>query len=515
MKELVIPVGIDAHKAMQALRTLGDQAQKTGNDMAGGAKKGEEGFASMAVEVVKANFAMDAIGLGKQALDIVAQGAIQASQDVARMAQEFLNLRDRARELAGVLGKPANIEFTKEQAHFAAETGFADPAEAIAFRTSFQGEANQYASRFKSAEDFEKFEKEAARLGNKYGVSPKEMAELAGMTIRTGAMEGQTSEEAMRRLGAAFKTLSAGSGLMNELAGQLSRMSGLVGPDRAFRNIEEAATHTRASAESNLPEAYTWATEERIGVLHLATKKAEEGKRLGITAETSNLEAIKKLSQDQEKSGKNLDLYLRELFPLERVAKAFNESITAYRGKVVQKGLEDAAAVKPGEMEKETAGYFADPTQPGMLHVEKARTKVKEAEMATSKATIAAYMERAHTELLEQEKNPNRALIQAIYESPPMQWARGFKGQGYKGYEQFETERAMGMIQRDAATAGVNVGQAPDILTDSQTKVERWMAQAVQLLQKANEQRHARGNGPISAPPPASGSRETTISASW
>ena len=493
MKELVIPLRLDSDKAMSELRRLGEQGKESGGAVAEGMDKADQSMGNMFADMLKVNVAMEAMSIGGQMLDAVSQGAIKACEDLKRMALEFINLRDRARELAGVLGKPANIQFTKEQVQFAAETGFGDPQKAVDFRTAFQSQASQYVGRFRSEEEYKKFEKEAARIGNQYNVAPHIMAELAGMVVRTGPMQGQTSEEATRALGGAFKTMMVGSGGITELAGQLARMSGLVGEGRAFRNVAEAATATRMAAETNLPEAYTWQTEMRQGVIELATgkKRGSEdiARRLGITADTTNFEAIKALSEDQAKHPeKNLDLYLREIFPMKRISDAFRDSITAYRRGVMERGLKDAAAVKPGQMEGETAEYFKDPTQPGMLEVEKAKTKAKEAELATDKATIAPYMERAHTELLELEESPAMQSYMNLIDNRVMRWFRGSHQQGYQGYEQLETAKAMGIIRQEAKAAGVDVGQEPSMVGASQSQVEAYMAELVRLTRERLEQ---------------------------
>ena len=82
--------------------------------------------------------------LAKLVDDLSSLTVIEAAE-LAKMAQEFIALRDRGRELAGVMGKAGDAQFTLEQAQFGAETGFADPGKAVDFRTAFQGEAQQYA----------------------------------------------------------------------------------------------------------------------------------------------------------------------------------------------------------------------------------------------------------------------------------------------------------------------------------------------------------------------------------
>ena len=441
-----------------------------------------------------------AISVGTQMLDALSQGAVQASQDLKRMAEEFIGLRDRARELAGVLGKPGNIEFTKEQIGFAAETGFANAGKAIDFRTAFQGEAQQYADRFKDAGEFAKFEKEAARLGNQNNVPPDVMAKIAGMVIRTGPKEGQTAESQMQRLGGSFKTMMAGSGAIGELSGQLGRMSGLVGEGNAFKTVEEAAVSTRMAAETNLPEAYTWATEMRQGVIELATDKDQEkAKELGITPETTNFDAIKRLSAAQRASGQNMDVFLSKYFPQKRIRDAFRDSIKAYNNGVMAKGLKDAAAVVPGQIEGETAAYFADPTQGGRLAMEKGRTALAEAQYSEERALVEPQLERARGETVAQRSSPIAKAITAMGETGMFRWLKG----GFSGTEGLEYWKAYQNTRQEAEQAGVDVSavQQPGALAGQRT-LEHAMAQLIMLTKEANDHRARAATKPLSAPAP-------------
>jgi len=503
MEKLVIPLEISGADALKHLQDLESHGWKAGKAIDDGAKDAAASQGVLESAIRRVNIESMAWETGKQMLDMLSQGAIQASQDLKRMADEFINLRDSARELAGVLGTPGNIEFTKDQLKFAADTGFADPSKAVDFRTAFQGEANQYAGRFNDPKEFEQFEKEAARLGNQNNVPANVMAKIAGMAIRTGPEQGQTSENQMQRLGGSFKTMMAGSGSIAELAGQLSRMSGLVGKDNAFKTMEEAAVSTRMAAETNLPEAYTTATEIRTGVIELSTdeKKEEKAKELGITPETTNFEAIKKLSDAQKTSGQNMAVFLKNIFPMKKIQDSFRDSIKAYRDGVTALGLKDAAKVTAGQIEAETSKFFVDPLQSGMLATEKAKTNVAEGALGEDRATIAPFMQRAKTKLAPTELSYRRKMANTFMDTT-FGWLKGSMGQGYKGFEEMETTVAMRDITRQAQAAGIDTSNPPSITTAPQRDVEHYMADLVRLTKEANDKRNAQAQRPLAAPAP-------------
>jgi hypothetical protein len=500
LEPLEIPLHLNSAQALAELRKLGQVGTEAGKDVEKGAKGAQDSHEGLAGAMRRVNIEMAAISMGKQALDALAAGAVQASQDLAKMAQEFIVLRDRGRELAGVLNVKGDTAFTIEQAKFGAETGFADPGKAVDYRTAFQGEANQYAGKFTSPEEFSQFEKEAAKLGNQNNVPADVMAKLAGMVVRTGG-EGQTSADAMKRLGGSFKTMMAGSGAIGELAGQLSRMSGLVGEGKAFGTIEEAATSTRMSAETNLPEAYTQATEMRQGVLELSLdeKSKDKAKELGIDENTGNLDAIKKLSEGQKSSGKSMDAYLMTLFPMKRVRDSFRDAITAYRNNVMTQGLKDAASVQKGETEAGTAAFFADPTQGGKLSMEKGKTALAEAEYSQERALIEPALEQARGETVAQRASPLAKALTGLGNLPGFNLLKG----GMSGTEGLEYWKAYQNTQKQAEEAGVDMSKVvqPGALAGERT-IQHAMAQLILLTKEANEHRQKATAKPLTAPPP-------------
>ena len=130
-------------------------------------------------------------------------------------------------------------------------------------------------------------------------------------------------------------------------------------------------------------------------------------------------------------------------------------------------GLKDAAAVQKGQIESETAAFFADPLQGGMLSMEKAGTNLEEAELGEDRATIAPYMQRAKTNLAALEANPMaktwtaRSMRCRAGGAVPRAWDT-------KGFEQAETASAMGEIRRQAEAAGIDTSAAPSVATGSQ-----------------------------------------------
>src|SRR5262245_9841770 len=141
MQELVIPLRIDSGQVNAELKKIANQGQQTGDDVAKGAKKAEDSHNELAAALRRVNMESMALSAGRQALDALAEGAVKASEELKRMAMNFVDLRDRARELAGVMNQKGNNQFTMEQLQFAYDTGFADPQKALDFRTAFQGEA--------------------------------------------------------------------------------------------------------------------------------------------------------------------------------------------------------------------------------------------------------------------------------------------------------------------------------------------------------------------------------------
>jgi hypothetical protein len=513
MEPLVIPLTIDGDQAIRLLERLKTEGQKSGQEVQKGAEGATKEHENLASVMRRVNIEGAAMGFGRQVLESLSQGAVQASQDLRQMAIEFINLRDRARELAGVLGKPGNIDFTQEQLKFASETGFADAGKAIDYRTAFQGEANQYKGRFKTEEEFSAFEKEAARLGNQNNVPADVMAKIAGMVIRTGAKEGQTSQEAMQRLGGSFKTMMAGSGNIGDLSQQLSRMSGLVGEGNAFKTVEEAAVATRMAAETNLPEAYTWQTEMRTGVIELSTddKKAEKAKELGITPDTTNFEAIKSLSAAQERSGKNMDVFLSEIFPQKRIRDAYRDAIKAYRNNVMTQGLKDASAVLPGQIEGETSAFFADPTQGGFGSVQKAKTAEAEGEFAKDAVLAEPFLERARGKTVAQRKSPLGKALTGLGETFPFNLIKG----GYSGTSALEHWTAYEDVRTEAGEAGVDLSgiSRPNPITSSERTLEHAIVELVKLTKEANMQRDRTNQRPLAATgqPPNPASRQVAV----
>lgn len=498
---LVIPIKLDAASALAQLQKLEDKHKETARESKKHTDETTAGFSSATVQAASLMATLGGISALKGMMDQFGQATIASTNELKKMAEDFINLRDRARELAAVVGKKGDVQFTQEQLHFGTETGFADPGAAVDYRTAFQGEANQYQGRFKSPEEFAEFEKAAARLGNQYHVPAATMAKVAGMVVRTGPKEGQTSEEMMKRLGGALSTQMAGSGSISELAGQLGRMSGMVGEGNAFKDVGEAAVATRMAAETNLPEAYTWATEMRTGVLDIATDKDQaHAKALGITAETSNFDAIKKLAKAQSESGENMDVFLGKYFKQKRIKDAFRDSIKAYNNNVMTMGMEDVNSRQAGETEAGTKAFFDDPLQGGKLDTEKARLAEKQGEMGTDKAILAPFLTRAKTELADIENDPKWKMATTMmdYVTRP---ARSMKGQGYSGFEQMELAQAMRDVRKEAEAQGIDTSMAPSITGGKQSDVEHWLAELVKLTRQMRDQAAAAtAPKPLAAP---------------
>ncbi len=511
--KLMIPIGIDGADALKMLKNLEAEGEKAGDAVESGAKRGKKGVENMTGAMIASTVAMQSIAVGKQMLDALADATVKASERMKQLAEDFIALRDRARELAGIMNKPGTSEFTLEQLRFAAKTGMTGE-QAVDFRAAFESESAQYKGRFKEGE-FDKFEQEVAKYGNQMRLPPEVMGRLAGTVVRTGAKKDQTSEEAMKELGGAFRTMQAGGGKNELLAAQLARVSGMVGPENAYQNIGEAATAVRMNAETDLGEAYTMMREMRQGVVELATKPkmAGEANELDISAQTTNMEAIKKLSAAQDKSGIPMDVFLAKIFPQQRIATAFRDNIRAYRGGIMKKGMDDVASVLAGETEASSAAYLANPEEAGALQKAQAEGKLEEAERAQERVRISTLLQRAHTQLAAGEEAPQAGIASSIIDAPwnPIGIAartiRALKGQGYKDiFAQAEMGRAVQLGVQEAQEAGVTpeqIGRVPGtgVLTGAASKeVVHFLSRLVQLTEEANKHRKEAAQKPQPQP---------------
>lgn len=498
--ELVIPVKWDIAEALMQLRGLEAQGKQATAETAKGARGAEDAHKSLADSILGVNLQMQAMSVGKQAIDAVGQSAVEAANRVEEMAQRFISLRDRARELAGVMGQKGDLGFAREQIQFAADVGMT-PEQAVQFRGAFQGEAQQYKGRFQKGQ-YEEFEKLAAQYANQMGLPADVAAKIAGMAVRTGATEGQTASGTLARLGAAFKTMQAGSGDNPVLAGQLAQMSGMVGPENAFPSLEEAAVSVRVAAETNQSEAYTKASEIRQGVVELTTsdKHEADARALGITATSTNLDAVKALSEAQEKSGEPVDVFLKRYFNQIRIRNAFRDFIRAYRGGVVSQGRADAV-MAPGEIERGVADYLADPSQAGMLAQERARTQLAEAGYSEERALVEPYLEHARGTTVAQRNSRFARFMENVRGVIPFADTYGKSG-GWEGTEALEYWTAYRDVRGQAQQAGANVSGINPGWTASQQELTHAIAELVRLTREANEQRRRPDRQPLSAPPP-------------
>lgn len=477
------------------LETLSHQGRRSGEDVKAGAEAAQGGFDGLTASMVKANLASEAMAFGKQMLTSMAQGAVEAGQELRKMAEDFIGLRDRARELAGIMGGKATSAFTTEQLQFAAATGMTGD-DALKFRAAFQGEAQQYKGRFAEGQ-FGEFEKTAAQYAQQMGLGANEAAKLAGNVIRSGPKEGATAGDLTKTLGQAFAIVQGGSGDNPILAKQLAETNAsMVGDSGPFRNIQDAAVGVRMMAEANQSEAFTTLQAMQRGLTGLAAgkgkgDKAGMGEKLGVGFDTSLLEGVAKLDEAQAASGVGMEQFLTSIFANQHERQGFAVAIKARRGGVEGAARSDAEKVKAGDVEAGVKNYLEDPDQPGALNVSRARTALKEAELSQDKVKIAALLQDATTEITERKTKAGVKGVNKVLDYTPFGWAKN--AAGYKDSEEaLQYEEAQTLGEKRAKAAGVDMSQEPAPamgLTGivERTVLERHLARLVELTEAAQK----------------------------
>jgi hypothetical protein len=399
--------------AIEKRREVAAADKQAAREAAAHHKAYSQGLSTIAGQLTSLVGGISAVGIGHKVFSDMADGAQEASRRIAQMAEEFLVLRDRGRELAGITGNKPNNAFTLDQLRFGAITGQTGD-EVRAFRESFQGEAQQFQDRFAPGE-FARYEQEVAKIQVKEGLEAGVAGQLGAASIRTlpRGKKNLTAADALAPLQRGFGTLQAGSGSNPVLSQQLSEIiaSG-VGPEGLFKSMDQAAVAIRTQAQYNASDAGMHIRSIERGFNALDDKQL---KALGITEDMDFFEKMEAVRRAFRTSGsKNLAKFLTESgFKDERMNRGMRTHINeGLEGGVITKGFEDAAKVKPADFAAETAEFFADTEQAGSLRVEQAKKEVVKAQLARDRVRIANLMEEADRKTLALRSDPKiRAQI--------------------------------------------------------------------------------------------------------
>lgn len=404
--------------------------------------------------------AFTAATIGKKIFDGIRDSAAESHREISKIAAEVLKVRDAGRELAGVMGKKADFSFTKDQLKFGAMTG-QNPNETREFRTSFQGEAQQFKDRFAPGE-FEKYEIGVARMQVKEMIDPAEAGALGAQGIRT-MPKGAKNLKASDVLGnteQGFGILQAGSGSNPVLSRQLSKIiAGGVGEGEFFRDEKQAAVAIRTQAQYSAQNSGMHLQAIQRGIDQLDPK---ERMRLGLTDGQDYFQSMDAINAAYQKSGsRNLNKFLMDSgFSDERTRRGMRTHINeGINGGVISAGFKDAANFNAADYEAGLKSFFKDTDQAGSLRVAEGKTRLEAAGAAgvSQKASIAAFLEegKAETEAKRLDASAAKARWLGGYFTPAglISERMGFESSD----ELLQYSGAVSVAERRARQAGVKL----------------------------------------------------------
>lgn len=474
-----------------------DWLKQNFRDVMDRSKSAERGMVSFGGSISAAAAGFTALAIGKHVLSDMAQGAVDASHHLAAMTRELIELRDRGREVATIMGRDPDIKFTREQLEFAAETG-QRPDEAQTFRSAFRGAAQQYADRF-AVGQFEAFEVDAAKLATAKRVAPDQAARLSGITAgKLG--QGATSRQALTMLAQAFEVLEGGSGEIPVLAGQLGEIAAsAVGPGMQYKSLRDAAIAVRVQAEANPQEARTNVIGMRQGILDMTP---EQRKRLGIDLTTPEEQIARILDARQRASGLTMDEFLKDTgFTDVRAARGWAIAINqGVRGGIYAAGNRTADQFNLGKYQSRVDRFFTDPSQPGMLRREEARTRLAESKLAEPGALAAPFLEQARQELTPWRANSLFEAGQRLAEwMTPSGWTAGLRG-----FEDLGQANEYGIAIRKAQDTARQRGlSVPEYSGTTRQSAEAYLSTIARGISELNDRMSKALNPPMDGRPQA------------
>jgi hypothetical protein len=398
---------------------------------------------------------LSAMAIGRKIFSDITAGAQESAREIAAMADEFLKLRDRGRELAGIMGDKPNNKFTLDQLRFGAITGQTGD-EAKQFRTAFQGEVQQYKGKFAPGE-FAKYEQELAKLQVKEDLTPDVAGRLGGVGV-FGLPKGAknvTAAQAMKAVQQGFATLQGGSGSNQVISNAFAEVASQgVGPDQLFRDTNEVAVAIRALAPSGAGEAAMRIQNIRRGFQEL---DEDQEKKLGITGDMNYFQKMDAINAAFKKSGeKDLGKWLaKNGFKDSRMNFGMVAHINqGIEGGLVSEGFKDTTKFTPEQFATQTAEFYADTEQSGSLRVEQAKKEVVKAQLARDEVRIASLKLEADRQTLNARTRPRSKIEQYISQMLPQGIVSGLGG--FKDMDEvIRYDKAIELAEERAKQAGV------------------------------------------------------------
>jgi hypothetical protein len=252
--------------------------------------------------------------------------AINKARDKSKQLTEgFAENRDQLGELAVLMGRQADNQFTLDIARYGKQTGLTQ-GESREFLTGLYNSGAQYEGKTISSEELSQYRVQAAKLSVARGLpQPGVVGDVAGGVLGFedySKYGGKASEVATGKLNSALAILGRGKGDNAVLARQFAMLSAAsLNEDElkgTFQSSDEVATAISVAAEKHDAQA---AEMVRAGIRGMRDFKGKPGdllRRAGVTPKTGTLESFGKIAPiieaEAKRAGVNVEDQLREYF---------------------------------------------------------------------------------------------------------------------------------------------------------------------------------------------------------
>jgi hypothetical protein len=312
--DLIIPVRMDATKALASLGKVGLAGKQAGVAVASGAAKAKKGLDSAGGGAEKLGTSL--VGLMRAQIDLQTIRATVnaiggAFNDTAKyiqeMAKEFQGLRKSMQEVATLKGVANSSQFTVEEAK-KAESFHLSPQEFRDFQAQFQNYAGSQIGTHEATGKIVEGAKLTTKQGEEYsgrvaelmkasGISPAVGAELAALLLEN--KKGPQDVDALiKELSRTFQVLEKGRVPLQQALPQMSQIMG------HGISAEEAAKMFSIVAPASLGQEGT-AVEAALRAIEEMKAKGT-GQEFGVKEGMSQYDSVKSFAENIDKRKQDL-----------------------------------------------------------------------------------------------------------------------------------------------------------------------------------------------------------------
>ena len=263
-----------------------------------------------------------------------------AGEKSKQLTANFASQRDDLGELAALMGKTADNNFTLDFARFNTKTGFKSE-EGRQFLTELYNSGAQYQGKHLSAEEFAQFGEQTGNLAVARQIKPEVVGDVAGSMLGFTNFQAQygdlASEHALGKTNSALAILGRGKGDNSVLARQFSMLSSSSLNEEelkgTFSDSDEVAAAISIAAEKHDAQAAELTKIAGRGLRGYDKKQGDLLRRAGVKPSDSFIQSFEKLNavvtdevskRQQRTPGFKVEDYLRENLEDEGQIDAFN-----------------------------------------------------------------------------------------------------------------------------------------------------------------------------------------------